>query len=332
VEALQRAGADGMSAPAVSVIIPTYGRPALAAAAAASALAQRLDGAAFEVIVVDDGGQDGTAAALAAIGDARLRCHWIEHAGPAAARNAGARLAQSAVLAFLDSDCLAQPGWLAAGLARLAADPALFGVEGRVEPAQSGEATPFTEAVTNLAGGRWLTCDLFVRREAFLALGGFDERFTEPCREDSEFAFRAQAAGLSFAFEPAARVLHPVREVSPWRAFHHAREGRFEALIERTHPAAYRRHFKALDGRWMPLWQLGHLMAPLLVWPAPALALAALGASWALTIYAACRRRRVRGTDLFRLAVPALLAPYARAAWVAWGYWRYPASPDKGHA
>lgn len=319
-----------MSSVALSVIIPTYGRPALACAAALSALSQDLPGAGFEVIVVDDGGQDGTAAALKALGDPRLRCQWIEHAGPAAARNAGARLAQGAVLAFLDSDCLAQPGWLAAGLARLNADPALFGVEGRVEPAQAAEATPFTEAVTNLNGGRWLTCDLFVRREGFQALGGFDERFTEPCREDSEFAFRAQAAGLAFAFEPAALVQHPVREVAPARAYHHAREGRFEALLERAHPAAYRRHFKALDGRWMPLWQLGHLAAPLLAWPAPALALALLGASWALTVYAACRKRRVRPADLLRLALPALLAPYLRAAWVAWGYWRYPASPDKG--
>jgi glycosyltransferase involved in cell wall biosynthesis len=318
-----------MMAPISSIIIPTYGRPALAAAAAASALAQRLEEGAFEVIVVDDGGQDGTREALEALGDPRLRYHWIEHAGPAAARNAGAELAQAPLLAFLDSDTLAQPGWLAAGLRRLAAEPGLFGVEGRVEPDSDREATPFTEAVSNLQGGRWLSCNLFVRRQAFLGLGGFDERFTEPCREDSEFAFRVLESGQAFGFEPAAVVRHPVREVAPSRAFHHAREGRFEALIERRHPRAYRRHFKALDGRAWPLWQWGHLAALPLLWLAPSVALASLAAGFSLTLYAACRRRRVRGADLLKLTWPSLAAPYARFAWVLWGYWRYPASPDK---
>lgn len=317
-----------MSSPAVSVVIPTYGRPALASAAARSALAQELEGG-LEVVVVDDGGHDGTCQALATLGDSRLRCLEIAHAGPATARNAGAREARGAVLAFLDSDTRAQPGWLAAGLARLAAEPDLFGVEGKVEPDREGPWTPFSEAVTNLQGGRWLSCNLFVRRQAFLDLGGFDERFTEPCREDSEFAFRAQAAGHRFAFEPAAVVVHPVREVSPSRAFHHAREGRFEALIERAHPQAYRRHFKALDGRWMPAWQGAHLAVPLLLAWRPILALLALGLGTGLNLYAACRRRRWDLGDLMRLLPAAVLAPYGRFFWVLYGYARYPRSPDE---
>lgn len=319
-----------MNGLSVSVIIPTYGRPALACAAAQSALAQALPNSqGFEVIVVDDGGQDGTREALSALGDPRLRCLWVEHGGPAAARNAGARLAQAPLLAFLDSDTLAQPGWLAAGVGALAADADLFGVEGQVLPDRERPLTPFSEAVTNLRGGRWLSCNLFVRRDEFLALGGFDERFTEPCREDSEFAFRSLAAGKRWIFEPTAVVKHPVRQVPARRAFHHAREGRFEALIERRHPQAYRRHFKALDGRWMPLWQLGHLAAPALFFLSPILALGALGASVAVTLYAACRHRQVRLGELLRSLGPAIFAPYLRFFWVLWGYGRYPASPDK---
>ena len=319
-----------VSSPLVSVVIPTYGRPALACAAARSALAQALDGA-FEVIVVDDGGQDGTQGALAALADERLRYLWIEHAGPAAARNAGVKAAQAPLIAFLDSDTLAQPGWLAAGLGRLRAEPGLFGVEGRVERQEQYPPTPFTEAVENLTGGRWLTCNVFLRRGAFLDLGGFDERFSEPCREDSEFAFRAEAAGLTLAFEPAALVRHPVREVGASRQFHHAREGRFEALIERQHPAAYRRHFKLLDGRQMPLYYGAHYAAAILVpvLPVPALVLWGLGTM--AVLYAWCRHRAVAAFDPARLLWPALLAPYARLFWVAWGYWRYPAAPDKRH-
>jgi GT2 family glycosyltransferase len=310
-----------------AVVIPTFGRPGLARAAALSALAQDGD---FDVHVVDDGGQDGTRAALEALNDSRLHYHWMEHAGPAAARNFGANQAADAgVLAFLDSDTLAQPGWLAAGLRHLEENPGLFGVEGKVLPDVERAATPFTEAVVNPHGGRWLTCNLFVRRDAFMALGGFDERFTEPCREDSEFAFRAQEAGHRFEFEPAALVLHPVREVRASRAFHHAREGRFEALIERRHPAAYRRHFKWLDGRQAPVYYGAHVLALLLVFfhPFQALGLWCLGAG--AVLYAWTRKRRARWTDFLKLLPAALFAPYARLGWVAFGYLKYPASPDK---
>lgn len=316
------------AAASVSVVIPTFGRAALACAAARSALEQDLTEG-LEVLVVDDGGEDGTGAALAALGDPRLRCLRIEHAGPAAARNAGARAAGAPVLAFLDSDTLARPGWLAAGLARLRAEPGLFGVEGRVEPAAAGELTPFSEQVSNLQGGRWLSCNLFVRRQAFLELGGFDERFTEPCREDSEFAFRAQGAGLRIAFEPSAVVVHPVRRVGAGRWLHHAREGRFEALIERRHPQAYRRHFKLLDGRQLPLYQLPQLLAPLALPLGLAPAAACLLLGLAASLYAACRGRRLAGGDLLRLLPPLLLVPYLRLGWVLWGYWRYPRSPDR---
>jgi glycosyltransferase involved in cell wall biosynthesis len=316
-----------VSEAALSVVIPTFGRPEQACAAARSALAQLLD-APFEVIVVDDGGQDGTREAVEALADSRLRYLWIEHAGPAAARNAGARAAAAPIIAFLDSDTVAQAGWLAAGWGHLNAEAGLFGVEGKVQRDAQYPPTPFTEAVENLSGGRWLSCNLFVRKAAFLALGGFDERFTEPCREDSEFAFRARAAGHSLAFVPAALVRHPVREVAPKRQYHHAREGRFEALIERQHPQAYRQSFKWLDGRQVPAFYLAHYAAFFLLPFSWKLGLAALGSGVAATLFAWCRKRRVRVMDPLRLFVPALLAPYLRLFWVIWGYERYPVAPD----
>jgi glycosyltransferase involved in cell wall biosynthesis len=316
-----------MTSPAVSVVIPTFGRPALACAAARSALAQALD-APFEVIVVDDGGQDGTREALEALGDARLRYLWIEHAGPAAARNAGVKAAEAPLIAFLDSDTVAQPGWLQAGFQRLREETGLFGVEGRVERDAQYPPTPFTEAVENLNGGRWLTCNLFVRKDGFAALGGFDERFSEPCREDSEFAFRARAAGQQLAFVPAALVRHPAREVTPGRQYHHAREGRFEALIERQHPQAYRQSFKWLDGRQAPAYYWAHYAALFLLPFSLKLSAAVLGLGVIAVLYAWCRKRNVRPLDPLRLLVPALLAPYLRLFWVAWGYERYPGAPD----
>lgn len=332
--------------PLASVIIPTYGRPELAAQAAASALSQALAGG-FDVHVVDDGGKDDTRSALArlpglvkatgesalvgSLGEVQLYYHWKEHAGPAAARNLGARQAEGRVLAFLDSDTVADPGWLAAGVARLEAEREVSGVEGKVLPMEEVLRTPFTEVVENLNGGRWLTCNLFIHRPKFLELGGFDERFTQPCREDSEFAFRVLESGASFAFEPQAVVRHPVRETGPGRFFYHAREGRFEALIERRYPKLYRQHFKWIDGRAIPAYYLLHYVAL-------GMALAEIPFSGACFMVGSCavmlawiRKRRSTAMQRSVLLALALLIPYVRLYWVLYGYFSYfldPKYPD----
>lgn len=299
----------------------------MVAEAAASALAQKLPaGVSREVIVVDDGGTDATEAALKKFKG--LRYAWKEHAGPAAARNHGARLANGELLAFLDSDTLAQPGWLAAGIARLRREAKLFAVEGKVLPDRNVVQTPFTEAVQNPSGGRWLTCNLFVRRREFLALGGFDERFKQPIREDSEFAFRALEADKRIVFESRALVLHPVREVTPSRFFYHAQEGKYEALISRLHPESYRRHFKWLDGRAIPVYYWAHYAAVLAAPVSPPLGLALLFIGAMALRHAWSYKKDLSLTDLIRLQIPSYLAPYLRLFWVLWGHFRYPHSPE----
>jgi glycosyltransferase involved in cell wall biosynthesis len=89
-------------APAVSAIVPTYQRRELVKRAVASVFSQTYRD--FELIVVDDGSTDGTAEALAAVGDDRLVYHWQSNRGVSAARNTGIRLARGAILAFLDCD------------------------------------------------------------------------------------------------------------------------------------------------------------------------------------------------------------------------------------
>ena len=107
--------------PRVSVIVPTYDRAHALGESVASLLAERdVD---LEVVVVDDGSTDGTAALLAGLGDARVRPVIRPHAGIAAARNAGIAAARAPYIAFHDSDDLALPGRLAVPLAFLAAHP-----------------------------------------------------------------------------------------------------------------------------------------------------------------------------------------------------------------
>ena len=104
--------------PAISIVIATYGRPRQLAACleAVSGLDYPRDR--FEVIVVDDGGPEPVAPVAEPHRDRlRIRVERTERGGPGAARNAGARLADGELLAFIDDDCLPAPGWLR-GLAK----------------------------------------------------------------------------------------------------------------------------------------------------------------------------------------------------------------------
>lgn len=128
-------------APTVSVLMPTHRGEHLVGETIASVLAQ--DFADFEIVVVDDCSPDGTAAAVRAIPDPRIRLIVAPvNGGPVAARNLGFAAVRGRYVAGLDHDDLCLPGRLAAQVAWLDAHPeaALVGTDaelltdGRVSP------------------------------------------------------------------------------------------------------------------------------------------------------------------------------------------------------
>ncbi len=167
--------------PVVSVVIPTHNRRALLLEAVESVLAQR--GVEPEVIVVDDGSTDETEAAL---WPRRDRVIYLRQAarGVSAARNAGAAVARGEWLAFLDSDDLWQPDKLAAQLAFHAAQPQwqisqteeIWIRDGvRVNPCRHHGKPHGDVFVPSLERCLISPSAVMMRRELFLAAGGFDE-------------------------------------------------------------------------------------------------------------------------------------------------------------
>ncbi len=169
----------------------------------------------YELIVVDDGSTDATAAVAARHGARVVRLP--RRGGPAAARNRGAAQARGAILVFLDSDVCARPDTLTRLAQRLGADDTTAAVFGSYDttPADPGFVSQYknllhhyvhqtsrTEATTFWAG-----CGA-MRRAVFEQLGGFDERYARPCIEDIELGYRARAAGHRIVLDPSIQVTH----------------------------------------------------------------------------------------------------------------------------
>lgn len=120
-QALRRAG---FSSPAVSIVMPVYNRAHGVVEAIASVIAQSFTD--WELIVVDDGSSDGSAEAVEPFSlDPRIRCIRQAHRGGAAALNRGQAQARGHLVAYLDSDNLWYPDFLAVAVAAFAADPSL---------------------------------------------------------------------------------------------------------------------------------------------------------------------------------------------------------------
>lgn len=200
--------------PTVSVVVP--------ARDAATTLPATLDGLAsqevdepYEVIVVDNGSNDDSAeiAQRHPLEVRVIRRRRGEGAG--AARNDGVAASKGSVLAFVDSDCAPTPTWLAEGL-RALRDVDL--VAGAVRPPPAVHVRPFDRTLwVTREHGLYETANLFVRRDWFERLGGFQDWVPDregvagrPFGEDAWFVWRARRLGARTTFAENALVHHAV--------------------------------------------------------------------------------------------------------------------------
>lgn len=165
----------------------------------------------YEVIVVDDGSSDRTPQLAESAGEP-VRLLRQDSAGPAAARNRGVAEGRGATLAFCDADCFPTGGWLSAGVRALETAEL---AQGKVLPDPTAVIGPFDRSLwIDGEGGLWETANLFVTRELFERVGGFED-WLEPVAgkrlaEDVWFGWRAKRLGARSAFCPEALVHHAV--------------------------------------------------------------------------------------------------------------------------
>ncbi|MFP4502991.1 MAG: glycosyltransferase family 2 protein [Candidatus Hydrogenedentota bacterium] len=242
---------------ALSIIIPAHNRrDDLAECLGAMPWDQFADRH-VEVIVVDDASADGTAAMVHRdFPDAHVIA-LEDNAGPARARNRGAKEARGNLLWFLDSDGAITPGWLDAVLAADGGHTVLLGC---VVDYEGGRVQRVPRRATFL--GKSLrcrphrantgpSCNLGVPRACFDALGGFDEELPYYF-EDSDFCIRARKAGYSFRYLPNAVFRHKGSSIIRGNAITPQERNSTYAMLRAYHGHPLRRiAFTLANGLWL---------------------------------------------------------------------------------
>lgn len=203
-------------APRISIVIPHLNQPEVLARCLAALDRQRGE-VPFEVIVVDNGSAVPPEAVCAAVPGTVLLHEPAP--GPGPARNRGAQAARGAVLAFIDADCCAAPGWLASIAAHFARPDAapIVGGDVRIAPRDPARLTAI-EAYESVFGYRMrlyidrdnytASCNMAVRREVFEEVGPFPGIAVA---EDRAWGQRAVGRGYRLRYLPEMRVTTPAR-------------------------------------------------------------------------------------------------------------------------
>jgi len=319
-----------------SIVVPTYRRPDLLDRCLASLVAQTFDADRYEIIVADDADDPGTAAQVerwrARTGNRPAIAYVPVRGthGPAAARNAGWRIARGDVVAFTDDDTLPCPDWLAQGMAAVGPDAtsAVAAATGRVHVPLEGEhPSDYELDASRLAASEFVTANCFVRRDALRAIGGFDTRFTAAWREDSDLHFSLLEAQGRIVRAPGAVVVHPVRPARFGVALRQQRKILFDALLYKKHRRLYRERIRAT-----PRWDYYAIVLSLAIAivaafrPATQIALASFSVWLLLTAHFVGQRLRYTSRAPLHVAevvVTSVLIPPLAVFWRFVGAWRF---------
>jgi glycosyltransferase involved in cell wall biosynthesis len=206
--------------PTVSVIIPTYNRKELLRETLNSLAQQTYPRDRFEVILVDDGSTDGTAAIAGEPFPFSLRYYWQSNQGDAVARNLGARQSGAEILVFLDDDILVEPGYLThlieshgVGFDRIVIGTWKLWLTETTLFSKSMDRSPEwdqTRAVRELPFRDVCSNNMSLRREAYFKIGMMQDLGFPGSSMwcDLDFTYRAHQQGFQFCRSTKALCWH----------------------------------------------------------------------------------------------------------------------------
>ena len=172
-----------------------------------------------EIIIVDDGSTDNTKEVIGGFSGMNIKYFWKKNAGPAKARNFGAKKSKGELLLFVDSDCVPENDWLEE-MIKPFSDKKVGGVQGRYKTLQKEIIARFVqieieeryELMQKAMKEKtldWIgSYSAAYRAKAYNALGGFDESFPMASGEDPELSYRLQKSGYRIVFNENAVVYH----------------------------------------------------------------------------------------------------------------------------
>jgi GT2 family glycosyltransferase len=204
----------------------------------------RMNYPAFEVIVVDDGSKDNTAAIAA---EYNVRLISIANGGLSNARNVGWQVARGEIVAFLDDDAFPDPQWLfylastflASNCAGAGGPNLAWPHDGFIaQCVDHAPGNPTHVLLTDSEAEHLPGCNMAFRKTCLAAVGGFDPQF-RIAGDDVDLCWRLQQRGMTLGFHPTAVVWHhrrgKIREY--WKQ--QVNYGKAEAMLERKWPEKY---------------------------------------------------------------------------------------------
>lgn len=221
--------------PQVSVIIPSYNAEKYIERCLTSILRQQTS-IPYEIIVVDSS-HDSTPAIVTDKFPTVRMIHLNQQTYPGAGRNIGVEHAQGEIIAFIDSDCVADENWLEKGMRMMKQEHFIIG--GSVKNANPGWISwpdyflTFNEFMPTMPRKEvqfMPTCNFFINKEVFHKVGRFREDLL--AGEDTLFCYVA-GKNYKLLFEPDLQVSHSNRETWKNFIFHHQNFGKHSAYVRK---------------------------------------------------------------------------------------------------
>lgn len=226
--------------PRVSVVVCSYNGATTLRECLESLM--RLDYPDYEVILVDDGSTDGTREIAKEF--PQVFYHHQANQGLSMARNVAARMASGELIAYTDSDCVADEHWLMY-LVQSMRDQNVEAIGGpNVTPESDGWIAKCIAASPGNPSHVMLDdhhaehvpgCNLAIRRATLLGMGGFDPQFRQ-AGDDVDLCWRLLDADLPIGYAPSAMVWHHRRATVSAFTKQQKGYGRSEAMVHFKHP------------------------------------------------------------------------------------------------